>query len=292
MTRISGIRFGQEGMVRVCNLCLHIMDKYDDDDDQRSVASTTTYNLSLSANAAGSDGNIPKHGPSPFAASQLFSRTHDNLNSISEHGWRNGGRYDEDRSPPGTPSEDMQSEYNAFRHEGGGRHPLLGINQAVTRHTKEAAPFRRGIDEEDHEAAIPPPSTPNSPLGDGAMSPGDTDVDKMPVGPAHPVKSSSAKALLPSVAISHVNASAAQRSPDVSTVPFPSTAQASDEYAGEGRGRTTRLSARAESSPTQPPGALRSRFPSHMSPSVLSGVLLGDPSEGNGVWRSRSDSFV
>lgn len=278
-------------MVRVCNLCLHIMDKYDDDDDQRSVASTTTYQLPSSANGGGFDANVSRYGPSPFAASQLFSRTRDNLNSISEHGWRHGRGYDEDRSPPGTPSEDMRSEHRVSRHEGRGRHPLLGVQPAATRYPNESAPFRRGIDDEEHEGAISA-STTGSPLGGGILTPGDTDVDKMPTGPPHPIKSSAAKVLLPSVAISNVNASAAQRSPMLSTVPFPSTAQGGDEEGNEGRGRTTTLSARAESSPTQPPGALRSRLPSHRSTTGLSGVLLGDPSEGDGVWRSRSDSFV
>lgn len=73
---IKGSRFGHDGMVRVCNLCLEKLEKggadNDEDDDHRSVMSTMT-----------SHAHLPQ---SPFAASQLFYRTDEpyNLFSIAE----------------------------------------------------------------------------------------------------------------------------------------------------------------------------------------------------------------
>ncbi|KAF5384947.1 hypothetical protein D9615_001145 [Tricholomella constricta] len=80
---IKGSRFGQDGMVRVCNLCLEklaIVDE-DDDDDRRSVVSSVT---SFPAHQLGIDPG--GHPQSPFAASQLFGRTDEpfNLYSIAE----------------------------------------------------------------------------------------------------------------------------------------------------------------------------------------------------------------
>lgn len=81
---IKGARFGQDGMVRVCNLCLDKLGKVDDDDDDsRSVISSATSPFaahqfgveSRSFNLA----NLPQ---SPFAASQLFGR-HDSFHLFS-----------------------------------------------------------------------------------------------------------------------------------------------------------------------------------------------------------------
>ncbi|GLB35735.1 putative protein present in Fab1, YOTB, Vac1, and EEA1 [Lyophyllum shimeji] len=80
---IKGSRFGHDGMIRVCNLCLEKLATVDedDDDDRRSVVSSVT---SFPAHQLGID---PKRHPqSPFAASQLFGRTDEpfNLYSIAE----------------------------------------------------------------------------------------------------------------------------------------------------------------------------------------------------------------
>ncbi|KAG5645340.1 hypothetical protein DXG03_006402 [Asterophora parasitica] len=80
---IKGSRFGHDGMVRVCNLCLEklaIVDE-DDDEDRRSVVSSVT---SFPAHQLGIDPG--SHPQSPFAASQLFGRTDEpfNLYSIAE----------------------------------------------------------------------------------------------------------------------------------------------------------------------------------------------------------------
>ncbi|KAF9029974.1 hypothetical protein BDZ89DRAFT_1101417 [Hymenopellis radicata] len=82
---IKGSRFGQDGMVRVCNLCLEKLAKVDDDDDddRRSIISTAT---SFPAHQLGAEMTLAHHPQSPFAASQLFGRTDEpfNLYSIAE----------------------------------------------------------------------------------------------------------------------------------------------------------------------------------------------------------------
>lgn len=84
---IKGSRFGQDGMVRVCNLCLEKLSKVDDDDDddRRSISSAappfTTYQLGSDSFAHG----LSRHAQSPFSASQLFGRRDEfNLFSIAE----------------------------------------------------------------------------------------------------------------------------------------------------------------------------------------------------------------
>ncbi len=83
---IKGSRFGQDGMVRVCNLCLEKLTKVDDDDDddRRSIISTAT--TSFPAHQLGAEMTLAHHPQSPFAASQLFGRTDEpfNLYSIAE----------------------------------------------------------------------------------------------------------------------------------------------------------------------------------------------------------------
>jgi len=83
---IKGSRFGHDGMIRVCNLCLEKLANVDDDDDDdhRSVVSSVT---SFPAHQFGTDTlNLGHHPQSPFAASQLFGRTDEpfNLYSIAE----------------------------------------------------------------------------------------------------------------------------------------------------------------------------------------------------------------
>ncbi|KAH9943988.1 uncharacterized protein BXZ73DRAFT_86972 [Epithele typhae] len=85
---IKGARFGQEGMVRVCNLCLdklHKGDEDDDDDDRRSII--TSISSPFAAHQFGSERSFTlAHPHSPFAASQLFGRPDEpfNLFSIAE----------------------------------------------------------------------------------------------------------------------------------------------------------------------------------------------------------------
>jgi 1-phosphatidylinositol-3-phosphate 5-kinase len=86
---IKGSRFGHDGMVRVCNLCLEKLAKVEDedDDDRRSVVSSTAS--PFPAHQFGNDSfalSLGHHPQSPFAASQLFGRTDEpfNLYSIAE----------------------------------------------------------------------------------------------------------------------------------------------------------------------------------------------------------------
>ncbi|KAI0639865.1 hypothetical protein C8Q77DRAFT_1185647 [Trametes polyzona] len=87
---IKGTRFGQEGMVRICNLCLDKLAKVDDDedeDDRRSIMSSMTS--PFAAHQFGSESrslHLYAHPQSPYAASQLFGRTDEpfNLFSIAE----------------------------------------------------------------------------------------------------------------------------------------------------------------------------------------------------------------
>lgn len=79
---IKGTRFGQNERIRVCNLCLEKLANVDedDDDDRRSIVSSASF----PAHQFGAD--VVVHPQSPFAASQLFGRTHEpfNLYSIAE----------------------------------------------------------------------------------------------------------------------------------------------------------------------------------------------------------------
>ncbi|TRM61544.1 hypothetical protein BD626DRAFT_631658 [Schizophyllum amplum] len=82
---IKGSRFGHDGMVRVCNLCVEKLAKVDDDDDddRRSIVSSMA---NFPAHQFGSDSlSLSHHPQSPFAASQLFGRDEPfNLYSIAE----------------------------------------------------------------------------------------------------------------------------------------------------------------------------------------------------------------
>ena len=84
---IKGSRFGQEGMVRVCNLCLDKLATVDEDeDDRRSIVSSV--HSAFPAHQFGGDGiaTLSFHPQSPYSASQIFERKEDpfNLYSIAE----------------------------------------------------------------------------------------------------------------------------------------------------------------------------------------------------------------
>ncbi|KAJ6601378.1 hypothetical protein DFH09DRAFT_1490649 [Mycena vulgaris] len=152
---IKGYRFGHDGMIRVCNLCVEKLAKVDedDDDDRRSVVSSVT---SFPAHQLGMDTMTLAHHPqSPFAASQLFGRTDEpfNLYSIAETKRRTSGS-DESGfgSRPITP-------------------PLREREDGVWEPLREnPAPFRRGLS--DDEVNVPDPfSTEDSPTAQGSKGP-------------------------------------------------------------------------------------------------------------------------
>ncbi|KAJ7269256.1 hypothetical protein B0H12DRAFT_1094894 [Mycena haematopus] len=151
---IKGSRFGHDGMIRVCNLCVEKLAKVDedDDDDRRSVVSSVT---SFPAHQLGIDiMSLAHHPQSPFAASQLFGRTDEpfNLYSIAETRRRISGS-DESGfgSRPITP-------------------PLRERDDGVWEPLREnPAPFRRGLS--DDEVKVPDPfSTEDSPTGPGSKA--------------------------------------------------------------------------------------------------------------------------
>ncbi|KAJ7361225.1 hypothetical protein DFH08DRAFT_368712 [Mycena albidolilacea] len=148
---IRGSRFGHDGMIRVCNLCLEKLAKVDedDDDDRRSVVSSVT---SFPAHQLGIDSmGLAHHPQSPFAASQLFGRTDEpfNLYSIAETKRRISGS-DESGfgSRPITP-------------------PLRERDDGVWEPPREnPAPFRRGLSD-DEVNVLDPFSTEESPTVPG-----------------------------------------------------------------------------------------------------------------------------
>ena len=84
---IKGHRFGHDGAIRVCNLCLDKLQTVDEDeDDSRSIMSSTTS--PFAAHQLGTDSrlfNLSNLPQSPFAASQLFGRNDSfSLFSIAE----------------------------------------------------------------------------------------------------------------------------------------------------------------------------------------------------------------
>ncbi|KAF8320522.1 uncharacterized protein EI90DRAFT_3080477 [Cantharellus anzutake] len=78
---IKGARFGQDGLVRICNICLKMLedDNYDDEDDRRSIASANS-----SPFPAHQLGNLQNQYPqSPYAAQNLLAQSHDSYNLFS-----------------------------------------------------------------------------------------------------------------------------------------------------------------------------------------------------------------
>ncbi|KAJ7146219.1 hypothetical protein C8R44DRAFT_756873 [Mycena epipterygia] len=151
---IKGYRFGHDGMIRVCNLCVEKLAKVDedDDDDRRSVVSSVT---SFPAHQLGMDTMTLAHHPqSPFAASQLFGRTDEpfNLYSIAETKRRISGSEESGfGSRPITP-------------------PLREREDGVWEPLREnPAPFRRGLS--DDEVNVPDSfSTEESPTAPGSKA--------------------------------------------------------------------------------------------------------------------------
>ena len=75
---INGSRYGHDGMIRVCNLCLEKLSKVEDDDedDRRSVVSSTAS--PFATHHPGDPYSLARYTNSPFSTSQV------NLFSISE----------------------------------------------------------------------------------------------------------------------------------------------------------------------------------------------------------------
>ncbi|KAF8910046.1 hypothetical protein CPB84DRAFT_1812789 [Gymnopilus junonius] len=129
---IKGARFGSQGMVRTCNLCLEKLAKVeeDDEDDRRSVISSVT---SFPAHQMGMDPfTNMSHPQSPFAASQLFGRDEPfNLFSIAE---TKRPLYDSDDNPSRPETPVIRSDTSVW--------------EAVR---DNPAPFRRALSDEEKD---------------------------------------------------------------------------------------------------------------------------------------------
>ncbi|KAL0066579.1 Mitochondrial distribution and morphology protein 12 [Marasmius tenuissimus] len=155
---IKGSRFGHEGMVRVCNLCVEKLAKVDDDDDddRRSVISSVTF----PAHQFSSDSmNLAHHPQSPFAASQLFGRDEPfNLYSIAETKRPISGSDDSGfGSRPHTPFNFYQDRNDpVWEHE-------VGDNPA---------PFRRALSDDEKDINnLPTTFADESPTAPGSKTP-------------------------------------------------------------------------------------------------------------------------
>jgi 1-phosphatidylinositol-3-phosphate 5-kinase len=126
---IKGSRFGEQGMIRICDICLKTLEDglpEDDDDDRRSVVSSSPSAFPAHQHRQ----SLEAFPASPFSASQLFSRTDEpfNLFSIAE-----SRRHPSDSgSRPQTPAEITNAPVT----------PWSAIDRV-------APPFRRGIEDDD-----------------------------------------------------------------------------------------------------------------------------------------------
>ncbi|KAI0308083.1 hypothetical protein B0F90DRAFT_1621379 [Multifurca ochricompacta] len=157
---IKGSRFGHDGMIRVCNLCLEKLANVDedDDDDRRSISSVVSP---FAAHQFGSDSmavGLARHPQSPFAASQLFSRMDEpfNLFSIAE-----------------TRRLFSRSDEGSFASR-----PLTPLGRSLedswgSQTWKATAPFRRGLVDDDKDLSIITNTFPrdSSPVASGAKTP-------------------------------------------------------------------------------------------------------------------------
>ncbi|THH30631.1 hypothetical protein EUX98_g3545 [Antrodiella citrinella] len=113
--RGEGARFGQEGMVRVCNLCLEKLAKGDDDDDDDRRSIISSFTSPFAAHQLGADpkfSGLARIPQSPFAASQMFGRSDSfSLFSIAEtRRPRSGSEESGFGSRPITPGEDPRDD--------------------------------------------------------------------------------------------------------------------------------------------------------------------------------------
>ena len=157
---IKGSRFGHDGMIRVCNLCLEKLASVDedDDDDRRSISSAVSP---FAAHQFGNDSlaiGLAGYSQSPFAASQLFGRTDEpfNLFSIAEPRRLISG------SDEGSFASRPLTPQGHFQEDSWG--PQI---------SKPIAPFRRGLIDDDKELSIITNVFPRDspPTGSGAKTP-------------------------------------------------------------------------------------------------------------------------
>lgn len=158
---IKGSRFGQDGVVRVCNLCLQMLedDTFDDDDDRRSVSSMQSSTFPPHQLESVQSAYLGPH--SPFSAQTLLSHSYDtfNLFAIPESSASHRG------IESSRPSEDS----------------ALDMDDSAS----AVAPFRRNDVDEDKESGP-------GPNADEAIEHylSDTETKSVPMrsGESHPVR--------------------------------------------------------------------------------------------------------
>ncbi|KAH8119967.1 hypothetical protein DFH11DRAFT_1557576 [Phellopilus nigrolimitatus] len=164
---IKGSRFGHEGMLRVCNLCLEkLHHDDDDDDDRRSVVSTFSSPFPYHAVDQYLH-SLGHHSQSPFAASQLFGRTDEpyNLYSIAETRHQfSGSDCSGSVSRPLSPGDEMDNQWE----ESGNALP---------------APFRRALTDEEKDTLVDPDPFPADQSPTGPRSGMKTPIDLQTVIP-------------------------------------------------------------------------------------------------------------
>lgn len=255
-TIIDAKRFGQEGSIRVCNLCLRIMEEYkeEEDDDRRSVRSLASARLPSFSGSVLLDKSLApdleNYARSPFAASQLFAGQLDEPLGAIEEGsiprrWR-GEVYDTPARPD-TPMTDEEEHLWATR-------------------PNTAAPFRRPMDEDAKtEVAVDGPDTEDSALDDAG-------------GPSSPS---------PSATGHHTSGDGSQadtcyKSPKNKRVGFPRTETMNSDTTTDGRVPLSRMSSNV------PLIGLRTRLSSRAMQGGL--TTLVDSEKPEGLWRTRSYS--
>ncbi|KAJ9100526.1 hypothetical protein QFC21_003569 [Naganishia friedmannii] len=323
---IKGHRFGHDGMVRVCNLCLAIMDEYDDDDDNRSVGSAATSSFPHSVNPFLKDSaDSPRTSQSPFAASQLFgfARPSNGLAAISEQQPQSHTRWRSDSSdresdrdatrrqvieglnspflgsPPGSPEFRGREARRQFRdaEPDDASHALLSnmSPRATSRAPGDGAPFRRAIQEEDND--VVEGSAHGAAVDDAdAHSVNFLTVNDKADAAAAVLNSESAMYAVQSPRQKRASVLPEDQSKPTTELPFiafPTTENGNkDDPASMARLLSPVAESRKQAKPSIPPGLLRSRLSSRMSTSGLSSVLLSEITGPHGMWRSRADSFI
>ena len=266
---IGARRFGQEGAVRVCNLCLKIMEEYKDDvddDDRRSINSvTTSVRLPSISDRVFLDAAMSPEMPyakSPFAASQLFtSNPNESLTAIDESSvptrWRNSVELERPFTPVEGEMGDSESD----------------DDHIWTMRPNTAAPFRRPMYDDSKEDSNQAQQTtlPGTASGAPVRTP-TTD----PPSPASQMLDIPERP--PSRADPVVDTRPARR------VEFPRTDTISTDGGVDGRVPLSRV----DSDP--PLIGLRTRLSSRASQGGLTALL--DSEKNEGLWRARSHSFA
>jgi 1-phosphatidylinositol-3-phosphate 5-kinase len=302
---LPGERFGVSETVRTCNLCLELMNEYDDEDDKRSIISNTTTNLHPPAAPAFlteqtrptlGGMHVSEYGHSPFAASQLFRHVnqHDTLSAIQETGFRkrNGSSAvesgsDEELSPPGTPLYD-RSRLDMLPY-GRAKHPLLNVfPNPSSRPSGESAPFRRAMKEE--EAKAGGQGTPQShEIEFNTKLLEDSGAVTKKASNADPVVAVS-EAIVHSVKSPRLDGANIKDDPrnlvGLRTATKPVVSSGENVHPPP----MSPTSAETALHTAEVPGSLQSRMSSHVPTSVLSGVLLSENTGSNNMWKERSNT--